>query len=106
MTTNELILTDYIDSPQVRVFQAIAGTRLEKLRQGQQWSILTALFKASTVAKSSGSGFVDTRGALMYLVASDAPSKCLDVLNGFPTDRVDQLIGAIEDICNLRRSMA
>ena len=101
MKTVQSILTDYINTPHVKSFQSIAGSRLEHLGKRQQWSILAILSRATAVAKSSGSESVNTLDALSRsegLIPSGKTIKCIESLNGFPSDRVEQLIDAIENI--------
>ena len=105
MKTAQLTLTDYINTPHVESFQAIAGSRLENLAKHQQWSILAILSRATAVAKSSGSESVNTLDALSRpegLIPSSKTIKCIESLNGFPSDRVEQLIDAIEVIRPLK----
>ena len=104
-TANQLALIHYVNTPHVESFQTIAGSRLENLSKHQQWSILAVLSRAATVAKNNESKSVNTFNAIfgsLYMIPSDKTMKCLDSLNGFPIDRVEQLIAAIEDIRPLK----
>jgi hypothetical protein len=90
-------ITDYIDTPSVRVFQTFAGESLEKLNQFEVWDIITVLCQALSDAHASDFRVIATDGLveMLNLEISDGAQQCLKALNGFPEYQVNKLMGAL-----------
>lgn len=92
-------ITDFIDTPSVRVFQTFAGESLEKLDQFEVWDIVTVLCQAVASANLpiTSSTFIQTKGLaeMMELGASEDAQTCINALDHFPTDQVNKLMGAL-----------
>jgi hypothetical protein len=90
-------LTDYLDTPSVRVFQTFAGESLDELSQFEAWDIVTVLCQAVSDANASDFDKISTckMPMMLNLQVSDRANKCIHALDGFPTDQVNRLMKAI-----------
>lgn len=90
-------ITDYIDTPSVRVFQTFAGESLEEIDQFDAWDIITVLCQSLSDATASDFDKISTCSmpAMLHLQISDRANKCINALDGFPASQVNRLIAAI-----------
>ena len=90
-------ITDYINTPSVRVFQTFAGESLDELSQFDAWDIITVLSQAVSDATASDFDKISTckMSMILNLQVSDRANKCLHALDGFPANQVNRLMAAI-----------
>ena len=90
-------LTDYIDTPSVRIFQAFAGDTLDKLDRCEVADVITVLVQAHSDAETQDFSKISTSGlaGFLGLEISELTGELLKALEGFPTDKTYQLVLAL-----------
>ncbi len=92
-----LKITDYLDTPSVRVFQTFAGESLENLTEYDVWDLVTVIAQALSDAHVSGFNVISTDGLveMLNLEVSDSAQQCINALDKFPENQVNRLMGVV-----------
>ena len=90
----------------IQAFQEIAGENLENLDHGEVWSLVTALCESARLAESIAEDEIDTPEIIKAygydLSFSKLCEKCLEALDRFPLNQVNNLMIGILSVSKSR----